>query len=699
MSRRYFDVVTDFRGYRNREDITNLKEGYMVYGSQNVLTTVSGKVGIRGGYTLDGEANSTIGGIKSAFDCLLHTGEERHLRFYGTVGQFRYLTYAGAVTWHPLLSGTASPNFNCTTFWNTLEQKDFILMVNGQKQIIEWSGGATYLASATGTTITKTGTSTWNEEGFYNQGNITGTTIAFVNSNPDTITDSGNGFIAAGFYPGQKITVNGSVSNDGTYTIKSVTAGTITLIATDSLTAEGAGANVTINSVRQVTINGTVYTYTGGETTTTLTGVTPSPAAEPVHSIVAQTVRVIPDSALTGIGLPGYDLISTNNNQVYIASLVNHSVYLSYVNDYTNFSSSLPRLYGEGGQVNLDGSPVGFIPFNGQMYISAGKDLWYETVFTESTNTVYNSTANLTITTQYQSFNVNRIPAASRQGAKSQAFISQIRNNIAYISNEPSYNYLGFTQFQDGIQTSFYDNPTITDVSDPIKFDFDAYDFEGGSIAYHQNFTFIAVPREGLIRIYNHEMEYWEAPQTMSISRFSIIDGELYGHSDAVPETYKLFEGTNDLGNPIYAVATFSYRNFGTRNEFKNFNEYYAEGYITGNTKLYCNLKSETEGCGTEVEFIINGNDPKIVCLGSNKNLLGKFGLGKQGLGSIQPVPTGYQDLPPKFRIKKTFSPALRDFYEIKETFYSDDIDQVWEVLAFGPKVVISSNDTVSIKQ
>ena len=105
------------------------------------------------------------------------------------------------------------------------------------------------------------------------------------------------------------------------------------------------------------------------------------------------------------------------------------------------------------------------------MYISAGKDLWYETVFTESTNTAYNSTANLTITTQYQSFNVNRIPTASRQGAKSQAFISQIRNNIAYISNEPSYNYLGFTQFQDGIQTSFYDNPTITDVSDPIKFD------------------------------------------------------------------------------------------------------------------------------------------------------------------------------------------------------------------------------------
>jgi len=60
---------------------------------------------------------------------------------------------------------------------------------------------------------------------------LTATTIAFVVSgSPDTITDSGNNFLAAGFAADQSITVSSaSGTNDGTYTIQSVVAGTITL--------------------------------------------------------------------------------------------------------------------------------------------------------------------------------------------------------------------------------------------------------------------------------------------------------------------------------------------------------------------------------------------------------------------------------------------------------------------------------------
>lgn len=76
---------------------------------------------------------------------------------------------------------------------------------------------------------------------------ITAITIAFVDggAGADTITDSGSGFLTALFKAGDLITVSGSTSNDGDYTIVSVVAGTITL-ATGVLTAEGAGDNVTI---------------------------------------------------------------------------------------------------------------------------------------------------------------------------------------------------------------------------------------------------------------------------------------------------------------------------------------------------------------------------------------------------------------------------------------------------------------------
>lgn len=77
---------------------------------------------------------------------------------------------------------------------------------------------------------------------------INAITISFADTDPDTILDSGNGFVTAGFKAGDLITVSGSTSNDGNYTIDTggVAAGVLTLIGGDSLTAEVAGDNVTI---------------------------------------------------------------------------------------------------------------------------------------------------------------------------------------------------------------------------------------------------------------------------------------------------------------------------------------------------------------------------------------------------------------------------------------------------------------------
>lgn len=62
----------------------------------------------------------------------------------------------------------------------------------------------------------------------------TPTTWAFVASATPatvggTITDSASGWVTAGFVEGQTLIIDGSTSNDGTYLIKTVAAGTITL--------------------------------------------------------------------------------------------------------------------------------------------------------------------------------------------------------------------------------------------------------------------------------------------------------------------------------------------------------------------------------------------------------------------------------------------------------------------------------------
>ena len=74
-------------------------------------------------------------------------------------------------------------------------------------------------------------------------------TIAFSENTPesDTITDSGNGFLIAGFQAGDQITITStSALNNGTYVIASVVAGTITLLMRNDLTTETAAAAGTV---------------------------------------------------------------------------------------------------------------------------------------------------------------------------------------------------------------------------------------------------------------------------------------------------------------------------------------------------------------------------------------------------------------------------------------------------------------------
>lgn len=71
-------------------------------------------------------------------------------------------------------------------------------------------------------------------------------TVAFVVASRH-ITDSANGFLNAGIEVGDTITVKGSASNDGVYTVSTIAAGTITLITGTVLVTENAGQTITIS--------------------------------------------------------------------------------------------------------------------------------------------------------------------------------------------------------------------------------------------------------------------------------------------------------------------------------------------------------------------------------------------------------------------------------------------------------------------
>lgn len=597
-----FNITSEFKGYHNKVDITKLPPGLLVKPSQNVIPNEGERVAIRKGYTLDGDAGSNGNPIESAYDFQTRFNAVRHLRSYDDELEYRYVASDGTVTWRRLADGFTSVAFNYAEYWDTTELIARLMFVNGTSNIYDWSGAITTFDSATTNTITKEGSTTWAEEGFY-------------------------------------------------------TAGT-----------------------RQVIIDGTTYTYTGGETTTTLTGVTPDPtsAGHSAGAIVHQAVRTTANSSITG--LPNSfenDLIGILYNQVYIGSFSDRQVYVSAVDDYTDFSFSATRAPGEGAILTLDSYPTALLPQEEAMYISSGLSDWYQSVF------------QLAADQTAEALFVQKIQTAARGAAKSQALSTKIRNNIVFLTEEPTLDTLG--------PEALIDAPQRTNLSEPIRIDFDNSDFTNGQVFYFREQVLIALPAESKILLYDlsNDAKFWYPPMTLPIRRFSIIDGELYGHSSVTNETYKLFTGTSDNGNPINAIAAFSYQNFGDRVNKKNFDEFFAEGYISSNTTLNQDLYLDYEGCTATKSSEIDGSDSRIICGVSADGSLGKQSHGKYSLGGS----TGDIDelLPPKFRVIKETN--KEDFREMQVVFSTNDVDQNWEILAFGPNVTMSSDDNFDISQ
>ena len=459
----------------------------------------------------------------------------------------------------------------------------------------------------------------------------------------------------------------------GTATFASATVNTITKQGATTW----AEAGFLTAGTRQVIIEGITYTYTGGEATATLTGVTPDPTAggHTAGDTIVQAVRTTANSAITGLPAAfSNDLISILGNQVWIGSHENRQIYVSNINNYLTFAFSSPRLIGEGSLLTLDQVPFAFIVEEDAMYISAGKDFWY------------NSSIILSQDNTREILQINRLKTTPLQGALSQGAVGKIKNSIVFISNEPTLDSLGRVE---NITT-----PQSKPISDPIKGDFDDYDFTNTHIRFFKNNLYIALPNESRLLVFNIERGFWEAPWILPAGRLAIIGGDLYLHSNAVDETYKLFDGYNDNGLAVNAIAKLNYMSYGERAKKKIHTEWFSEGYIAANTDLTLTLNYEIDGASSSIVKTIDGAPGQnTIFLANFGNPIGQEPLGGEPLGG----PTTAAEDVNKFRIIHEMAPL--DYYEIQAVYSTNDIDQKWELLAFGSDVQLSNSDNFEIKQ
>lgn len=478
--------------------------------------------------------------------------------------------------------------------------------------------------------------------------------------------------------------------------VASTTPNSITISGTKTTSQVGFYDNAA-NSAKFLLLDaaGNTYTYTG-VSAETFTGVTPDPsAAFVVGDPIVQKPNSIPGTSVTtnGSGNLGsaftFDLISTLENQVWYGDQSSNTINVSKTNNYKDVSFSTPaRLPAEGALITLDAPPVAFIPEASQMYIGAGRDQWWISQKLDSTVVVS------TIPTPIQALYASRLKTALNQAPQSQSLTSHFKNAVVYVSNEPIINALGLVK-------DVFAEPQLINLSDPIKYDVDAYDFTGGEVLYDNYYIYVSVPVNGVVRMYNIQKQYWEAPQTIPVSRFyhtnSVIGGSIYGHSSLTNESYELFTGFNDNNNPINAVAAFPYisQQGGAFMEKKNFNKHYTEGYIASNTVLMLTLNYDFGGYSGSYTTLIDGSDQSITFNRITDGSLGQNPLGSQPVGTILNVPNAPAE--PKFRVIDTM-PRV-NFYEYQVVYSTDDVDQNFTLLRFGPAISSDSALAVEITQ
>lgn len=628
---REIQIVDKFdKGYRNREDITNLPPGVLVVGSQNVLLNTASRFQIRQGYAVDGAPSSVNAPILASYEWNSKYNGKRFVRFgnltsAGSNGklEFRNTTVSGNVVWSSLATGIANAGMNFTNFWlgsistggvMSGEQLRVMLYVNGDSYVNEWNGAYDFVSSVGSSSV--------------------------VMANP--------------------------INTTGWYT--------------------GTAAK------QKILGNGVTFTYTASSGNT-FQNVTPNPTGT-LGSGTTVTQAVF-SSLATGFtsGPPAsfkLDLISTLLNQVFLGSLTSPTFYMSKTNDYTNYSQSSPRIPADGAFATLDDNLVAFIPQEDVMYISAGKDYWYNTMLTQAST--YNGTGATALITE--TFQVKLLKTNNLQATQSQALVNNKGNQVIMVQNEPAFELLGRVE-------DIFGTPQTSNLSNPIKNDFDSYDFTGGSVYSWRTYLLITVPTLGITRIYNLFTKAWEAPQTLPLTSFYTVGSQLYGHSSLTSESYQLFTGYADRvingasGAPIPAIASFSYQNYGTRTTQKNANEFYIEGYINANTILTGELNNDIDGCETTQTFTVSGDDTAVVCIPMDESSFGKESLGKEKFGGDRAVnPTG---LPPKFRVIKTFNRV--NFYEQQFSFSISGINQRFELIAFGTNAAPADDTNAPIKQ
>ncbi len=682
-----FDLVNQFQGYISSADKTNIKENIMVRGSQNVYKKISGNISVRDGQKRQGDANTTLSPVSSEYIWYTSWGATLPVWVSDSKLQVRYND-----VWYTLQSGLTQTRYVFDKWYNPTESKDLLVFANGTPGLQYWSGGLATVASSTaavaggvtayainsgGTTYTINDVITLSTGGANATFKVTSVAIGVVTGLQQLTNGSGYS-VASG------VATTGGTGTGLTINVTSI--GTVGTITKTDPTISWAQSGFTTSGTKTVVISGTTYTYTGGESTATLLGVSPDPAAIVVGSIAIQSV--ITESTLPSSSMNS-DFLKVINNQVHVGSYTSRLVYISSSTGFLNYTVPTPRTAGSPELITLDSTAKGIGVRAGQAHIGFGTSSWAVVSYTD-----------LTVgTTATQQTNVSVKPVANLQAPLAHEFIANVGNNIVYLGQD--HQLRAFGEFNNLF------TPAYPSYSQDIQTELVEEDFTGGGVASIGEFTYITAPVSGKTYLYQVRQfvdnggnvvaeRLWHSPFVWNATRIDEIDGTVVAFSNANPQVYEVWnteqfydDSPSDEPLPYECILALSYRS-PRRQGLISFDKSYSEGYIAEGSELGLRMNYNYQGDLNVLEAPVNSiSRPAYIFQGTGAPSLGDSSLGDETIGNGLQLSDDPQDALPKFKVINNWN--VQNCFEYQPIYFSNATNAQWEILAMGTNAQIET--------
>lgn len=468
----------------------------------------------------------------------------------------------------------------------------------------------------------------------------------------------------------------------------SATAAVITLDRAAATAGFSASGSIVLS-------DGSTATYSG-ISGSTLTGVSVDFSAKPVNTVVIEAVGSTSNFTPAGSSYAA-DFLRVINNRVWVGSYTSRIIYGSKTTAYTDYTQSTPRIPGDGETVTMDDVGKGIGVRQGNPWLASGTSNWYEISFSQIT-------VGVTLSEQTK---VDKKPVAILQAALGHEFIDMIGDTLVCLCQDQQVRQIG--SFTDQFETKY---PSLSlAIQDELKDE----NFSTGHLKAIGNIIYITSPSNG--RDYMLEKRedinglgqitsewFWHPPQIRNVSRFAVISGVVYGHSNSFPQIYQIWD-TNQWhdDSPTSTTTGVAYDSYmrlayyqGGRRQGKiGLDKVYIEGYITQGTKLYGNVYFDYQGSTGLANLDLNSTGNIETYSGAVAPSLGDSSLGDNPLGDGLSVEANDQESLPKFRIIKGV--PLTDCFEFSLEVYTQDLDSRWEVVAIGANTTMSDVNAVEI--